>query len=184
MSVEALAVVLHHSQATGTDKLVLLGVANHAGDGGAWPTASERTVQRSIQRLVKMRELTVQRQAGGTHDMASWQRPNRYEVTVKCPDTCDGTTQHRSHRRTPTVPAVPASDRVTQTSPADADDTPAGDAHVTQTVHSTTHDNQVSASVTTPRAKGAARSETARQCAAEVREVLAAQRFQAKADAP
>ena len=34
-----MALALHHSRATGTAKLVLLGIANHDGDGGSFPSA-------------------------------------------------------------------------------------------------------------------------------------------------
>lgn len=34
MSIEAMAVALHHSKTQGATKLVLLGIANHEGDGG------------------------------------------------------------------------------------------------------------------------------------------------------
>jgi len=61
--------VLNHSKATGRAKLVLLGIANHFGDNGAWPSistlaryanASERSVKRDIQELVELGELTVE----------------------------------------------------------------------------------------------------------------------------
>jgi hypothetical protein len=104
MSVEAMASVLHHSQASGTDKLVLLCIANHEGEGGAWPSVdtlarycncSERSVQRSVQRLVKMGELRVTLHAGGNGDTRADRRPNRYDVLVGCPDGCDRSTNHR-----------------------------------------------------------------------------------------
>ena len=100
-----MATVLHHSRASGTDKLVLLAIANHDGDGGAWPSVetlsgycncSERSVQRSIQRLVEMGELRVTLHGGGNGDTRADRRPNRYDVLVGCPDGCDGTTNHRS----------------------------------------------------------------------------------------
>lgn len=131
MSVEALALVLHHSRATGTDKLVLIGIANHAGDGGAWPTietlaryanTAERTVQRSLTRLVELGEVAVHRQAGGTLDHPDHARPNRYDVLVACPATCDRTSNHRS-RPLPQAQADLWIEGVTPTSP--------GDAHVT-----------------------------------------------------
>lgn len=108
MSVEALAVVLHHSKAKGTHKLVLLGIANHAGDGGAWPTVETlahyanvepRAVQKALQRLVSMGEVRIHRQAGGTYDMDDYRRPNRFDVLVECPPSCDRTMQHRDDRR-------------------------------------------------------------------------------------
>ena len=128
MSVEALAIVLHHSKASGTDKLVLLGVANHAGDGGAWPSietlaryanTTERTVQRSVHKLVQLGELAVHRNAGGTHLTPDHKRPNRYDVLVACPATCDRTAQHRV-RPLPVAPADLWITGVTPTSPGDA----------------------------------------------------------------
>lgn len=150
MSVEIMAVVLHHSRATGTDKLVLLGIANHAGDGGAWPTvatlaryanATDRTVQRSLEKLVALGELTIRPQAGGSRDLPKHRRPNRYDVHVACPITCDRSPQHRI-RDLPQAPADLWTDPVTQASPGDSDVTPSpdvdvtppGDAGVTQTV--------------------------------------------------
>ena len=134
MSVEAMAMVLNHSRAKGTDKLVLLGIANHYGDGGAWPAiatlacyanVSERTVQRSIEALVSLGELVVQRQQGGTRGTPDWKRPNRYDVLIACPTACDRTANH--HTRTlPQALADLWTDRVTPSSP--------GDAHVTRTV--------------------------------------------------
>lgn len=131
MSVEAMALVLHHSRAQGTDKLVLLGIANHCGDGGAWPTietlaryanTTERTVQRSLRKLAELREVAVYQQAGGLAGVAAHQRPNRYEVTVSCPVECDRTANHRIKHR-PSAPADLWITGVTPTSP--------GDSHVT-----------------------------------------------------
>lgn len=104
MSVEALSIVLHHSRATGTAKLVLLGIANHAGDGGAWPSVAtlaryanvhERNIQRAIDQLVALGELARHVQDGGLSHMKDHHRPNRYEVLVTCPATCDRTSSHR-----------------------------------------------------------------------------------------
>lgn len=128
MSVEALAAVLHHSKASGTDKLVLLGIANHAGDGGAWPTVAtlaryanttERTVRRSLGKLVQLGELAVHRQAGGTSDRRPHERPNRYDVLVACPATCDRTPQHRV-KPLPRAQAELWIDPLTPVSPPDA----------------------------------------------------------------
>lgn len=125
MSVEHLALVLHHSRAKGTDKLVLLGIANHEGDGGAWPTVatlakyagtSERQVQRSIAKLVGRGELVVDAQAGGDLTCPDHRRPNRYRVTVACPASCDRTPNHRDLARL-AGPQLRLSTRVTPTSP-------------------------------------------------------------------
>lgn len=113
MSVEAMTAVLHHSKATGSAKLVLLGIANHEGDGGAWPTVEtlakyagltgkrenqERTVQRLLGKLVQLGELRRDVNAGGTADRDWWARPNLYRVLVSCPVECDRTTAHRVSR--------------------------------------------------------------------------------------
>lgn len=97
MSIEAMTAVLHHSRATGSAKLLLLGIANHQGDSGAWPSiqtltkytgSSKRYVQKMILELVELGDLAVDYQDGirGT---------NRYWVTVTCPEDCDRSTAHR-----------------------------------------------------------------------------------------
>lgn len=105
-----MAVVLHHSRAKGTDKLVLLGIANHAGDGGSWPyvetlaryaNVSERAVQASLTKLVQLGELARHTQRGGTldsHAGRDHKRPNRYDVLLACPAWCDRTVNHRPRR--------------------------------------------------------------------------------------
>lgn len=102
-----MAVVLHHSKASGTRKLVLLGIANHQGDGGAWPgidklatyaNVNPRNVQRAIEWLVGKGELRVSYQQGGDRDTPDHRRPNRYDVLVECPGDCDRSTQHRTRR--------------------------------------------------------------------------------------
>ena len=88
MSIEVMSIVLNHSKATGRAKVVLLGIANHQGDQGAWPSiatlaryanASERSVKRDIQQLVEMGELRVEFN-GAPGD--SQYKPNLYWVTV------------------------------------------------------------------------------------------------------
>jgi hypothetical protein len=99
MSIEAMSAVLHHSRARGSTKLVLIGIANHQGDAGAWPAistlaryanVSERQAQRAIRQLEESGEIKVDYQAP-----EMMKRTNRYWVTVRCPKECDGTTQHR-----------------------------------------------------------------------------------------
>ncbi|WP_194626842.1 helix-turn-helix domain-containing protein [Curtobacterium sp. VKM Ac-1376] len=143
-----MALALHHSNAKGTAKIVLLGIANHDGDGGAWPAVStlalyanvdERSVQRSIDALVAAGEVARDYQAGGMRDMADHRRPNLYRLRLSCPPNCDGTTAHRvicthcgkplkarerrlrllNHRTTECAPK-----RVAFTSPGDASVTP------------------------------------------------------------
>lgn len=128
MSIETLAVVLHHSKARGADKLVLIGIANHDGDGGAWcgirklaryAGVDERSVRRSLRRLENLGEVSVHVQAGGPSGMPEWKRPNRYEVLLACPATCDRTKEHRVVEL-PTAPADLWIEGGTPTSPPDA----------------------------------------------------------------
>jgi hypothetical protein len=104
MSIESIAACLHHSKATGSDKLVLLGIANHDGDGGAWPSVatlakyaniSERSVQTCIQKLINMGEIVCHVNKGGNSETRGDRRPNRYDILVRCPNECDGSTKHR-----------------------------------------------------------------------------------------
>jgi DNA-binding transcriptional regulator YhcF (GntR family) len=108
VSVEALAIVLHHSRAkSATSKLVLVGIANHDGDGGSWPAVatlalyagcSPRTVQRAVDELERLGEIRRVVQAGGTRHTADHRRPNLYEILLRCPPDCDRTKHHRTRR--------------------------------------------------------------------------------------
>lgn len=134
MSVEALATALHHSRATGTAKLVLIGIANHDGDGGSWPSIAtlakyagvdERSVQRSLQKLEALHEIKRHIQAGGDHRTASHMRPNRYQFLLRCPSDCDGSSAHRTRReQRAQLPIDELSTGVTQASPGDTGVTP------------------------------------------------------------
>lgn len=106
MSIEAIALALHHSKSKGIERLVLLGICNHDGDGGAWPSIatlvkysgmSERRVQQAIRALEDLGEIRTMRNAGGTSEMKAQYRPNRYAINLRCPrmPECDGTTKHR-----------------------------------------------------------------------------------------
>lgn len=105
MSAEALAIALNHSRAKGTAKLVLIGIANHDGDGGAWPSIAtlaryanvdRSTVQRAISTLEALGEVRRLIQEGGTETTPH--RPNLYRVMLQCPPDCDRTAQHRTAR--------------------------------------------------------------------------------------
>lgn len=109
MSIESIAACLHHSKATGSDKLVLLGIANHDGDGGAWPSIttlakyaniSERSVQKCVDRLIELNEVKRHLNKGGNAETRGDRRPNRYEILVRCPNECDGSTRHGVKRTT------------------------------------------------------------------------------------
>lgn len=108
MSVEAITIALHHSTAKGSAKLVLIGIANHAGDGGAWPAVAtlmkyagisdRRHVQRILVQLEQKREIKRLIQQGGDSDMALGLRPNLYKFTLRCPADCDGSVNHRRRK--------------------------------------------------------------------------------------
>lgn len=110
MSVEALAIALHHSRAKGAAKLVLLGIANHDGDGGSWPSMATLAryagvtpdqARKLVRKLEDLREVRVLRQEGGTQHTPDHMRPNLYEFKLTCPADCDGTTRHRNRGTLP-----------------------------------------------------------------------------------
>lgn len=89
MSVEVMTQVLRYSRATGRAKLILLGIANHQGDHGAWPSiktlagyanASERSVQRDIAYLIDLGELRVEVNASPYQNRY---KTNRYWVILE-----------------------------------------------------------------------------------------------------
>lgn len=104
MSIEALSMVLNHSKSVGSQKVVLLGIANHLGPDateGAWPSQkrladysnmSERGVQKCIDKLVASGELKVEVAAGHSRNQY---KPNRYWITIECPPDCDRSMSHR-----------------------------------------------------------------------------------------
>lgn len=115
MSVRVMSWVWDHSQAGGTDRLVLLAIADSADHDGtnAWPSVatiarkcqvSERTVQRSIRALVDLGELRVQAQAGGTGKMRDDRRPNLYTVPM------DGVTERRPEEPDGVTPSTERGD--------------------------------------------------------------------------
>jgi hypothetical protein len=88
MSIEIMNAVWRESQSDGRARLVLLAIADHQGEIGAWPSiatlarmvnSSERSVQRDIQYLQKIGELQVEVQSapsGGQY------KSNLYWVTL------------------------------------------------------------------------------------------------------
>ena len=75
MSIEIMNAVWRHSKADGRARLVLLAIADHQGEIGAWPSlatlakmvnASERSVQRDIDYLQQIGELEVHYQQAPT----------------------------------------------------------------------------------------------------------------------
>lgn len=113
MSLDASAIVWAHSEATGSELLVLLAIADHEGDGGAWPameTLARRgrvtrdAARKIVRRLEARGEITTETNGGGGLRTASHMRTNRYEVNVKCPEWCDRTARHRDLRELPQNP--------------------------------------------------------------------------------
>lgn len=91
MSVESIswALNLEDDRLTAVDRLVLIGIANHDGDGGAWPSVAtlaryaavqERSIGRSLARLEEIGYITRHVQQGGTTRTRAGQRPNLYEL--------------------------------------------------------------------------------------------------------
>lgn len=90
MSIKVMTWVWDHSPASGTDLLMLLAIADHAGDDGrdAWPSVrklaqrtrlDERTVRRVLKRLADDGHIVVR--AGGGR------RSNRYEIPMTSDNT-------------------------------------------------------------------------------------------------
>ena len=76
MSIQTMQAVWQHSKAEGRARLVLLAIADHQGEIGAWPSiatlakmvnASDRSVQRDIAELHRLGELDVQIQNAPTN---------------------------------------------------------------------------------------------------------------------
>ena len=89
MSVESLSRALNVPDVTQPERLVLVGIANHDGDGGAWPSIAtlaryscvkERAVQTTISAMVAKGWLRVQVNAGGNRNTRDDRRPNLYEI--------------------------------------------------------------------------------------------------------
>lgn len=88
MSIEIMNAVWRQSRADGRARLVLLAIADHQGELGAWPSiqtlsrmvnASERSVQRDIQHLQQIGELKVDFRSAPT---GGQYKANRYWVTL------------------------------------------------------------------------------------------------------
>lgn len=107
MSIESVAIALHHSQASGTAKLVLIGIANHDGDAGSFPKTATlaryanvhpRRIPEAVAKLVELGEVKVYIKDGGTtrgpRAVRAEVAPNLYEITLACPPNCDGTSRH------------------------------------------------------------------------------------------
>lgn len=109
-----MAIALHHSRAKGTARAVLIGIANHDGDGGAWPSVATlakyaggidaRNVQKALARLEQLGEIRRHVNAGGSVGTQYGQRPNLYEFLLRCPESCDRTKNHRDRTKLALLP--------------------------------------------------------------------------------
>lgn len=161
MSIESISIALHHSRATGAAKLVLIGIANHDGDGGAWPSVATlskyagvtaRNVQKAVDRLEALHEVRRFVQAGGDHRVAEHERPNRYQFLLTCPPDCDRTSRHRTHRQAAVELTI---DPPSLATPGVAADTRPPVASDTQTTHVTTPQGKKKERRVSERARGA-----------------------------
>lgn len=132
MSVESIAIALHHSRATGSAKLILVGIANHDGDGGAWPSiatlaryagVTARNAQKAIDRLVELGEVLVHVQQGGTARTPDHAKPNLYQIVLTCPPDCDRTKNHQSKYKLPDPLSLATPPVASDTPPPVASDT-------------------------------------------------------------
>jgi hypothetical protein len=94
MSVESISRVLNigpDDRLSPLHRLVLIGIANHDGDGGSWPSmatlaryggCSERTVQRHIAELVEWSFVERHINEGGNLRTRADRRPNFYVLTL------------------------------------------------------------------------------------------------------
>lgn len=104
MTSSSVALFLYHSRSSGTAKVVGIGIGEHDGDGGSFPSmatlaryanVSVSNVKKGIQTLVDLGEIRVTTNGGGRRDTPEHERPNMYEVLLECPANCDGTKHHR-----------------------------------------------------------------------------------------
>jgi hypothetical protein len=92
MSFESAAAALKVQGLKPAEKLVLIGIASHDGDGGAWPSIATLAVYagvsvRQTKRLVAQLEtagyVSVTVNGGGTAKTRDDRRPNRYDLTIQ-----------------------------------------------------------------------------------------------------
>lgn len=108
MSIASQTLVWAHSQAEGSALLALLCIADHDGDGGAWPSmdtiaqrarVTRETARKLVRKLESFGEITTETNGGGGLRTASHMRTNRYEITIECPPECDRSARHRERSK-------------------------------------------------------------------------------------
>lgn len=103
-----MVIALHHSRAKGSARTVLIGIANHDGDGGAMPAMATlakyagvdvRQARKLVRRLEDLGEIRTHVQAGTLDYLDDHEQPNRYDFVLVCPSWCDRSSRHRDTRR-------------------------------------------------------------------------------------
>ncbi len=106
MSVEKMSAVLHHAPVKGTAKLLLVGIANHEGDGGAWPAMSTLAKYANVTERNASKMIQVLKDQGLVEVVERLGRTNIFRTTVECPADCDGSTNHRYQPPSPATPVA------------------------------------------------------------------------------
>ena len=139
MSVESISKVLNADlDATPTQKLILVGIANHDGDGGAWPSINTlaryagittRSVQRALAELEAKGLIVRHLNQGGTSRTKDHGRPNLYELRVSPPDA-HVTPPPDAHVTPPVTPTSPEPSLNTSIEPSTPHSPPTGEVEV------------------------------------------------------
>lgn len=87
--------VLYHAKVGGSAKLILLGIANHEGDGGAYPAVDTLARYANIDRRQTQRILRSLEDKGLLVSTMRFGSSTLYRVAVQCPENCDRSTNHR-----------------------------------------------------------------------------------------
>jgi hypothetical protein len=104
MSAVSVSQVLNHSHHSGTQKLVLLGIAWHMSETwgeGAWPSVERLAVYAGVSTRQVIRALAVLEESGelqvDRHNGKSYGGPktNRYWIEIPCTEDCDRSIYHR-----------------------------------------------------------------------------------------
>jgi hypothetical protein len=96
MSIESMSLALNlvDDRLTPTDKLLLVGIANHDGDGGAWPSVatlarycgiSVRGVQKRLSYVEGLGYISRELGAGGSPKTPVHERPSLYHLHLRTP---------------------------------------------------------------------------------------------------
>lgn len=123
MSVESIAAALPRRGITAAQKLILIGIANHDGDGGSWPgmdtladyaEVTRRQAQKLLRQLVDLGLVSVEENAGGTARTRGDRRPNLYRLHL---DGASSTTSRDGVSSSAPRGVVQRADGVSSTTP-------------------------------------------------------------------